>query len=236
MATFLMIHGAWHGGWCFEPLRESLQADGHVLLAPDLPGMGTGDATLDQWGDFVATVASSQPEPVILCGHSRGGIVISEAAERAPEAVAALVYISAFLLPSGRSFFDEVRSVPRAAEFEAGLSVSQDGRSLSISPHVAKNILYHLTPPKIAESACSKLVPEPLAPAVTPLRLSGQRYGSVSRYYFECTEDRALLLAQQRSMHLAMRCRGVIALTSDHSPFASRPAELSTALKRIVNG
>jgi pimeloyl-ACP methyl ester carboxylesterase len=235
MATFLMIHGAWHGGWCFEPLRESLQADGHVLLAPDLPGMGTGDATLHQWGDFVATVASSQPEPVILCGHSRGGIVISEAAQRAPEAVAALVYISAFLLPSGRGFFDEVRSVPRSAEFEAGLSVSEDGKSLRISPHVAKNILYQLTPPDIAESACSKLVAEPLAPAITPLSLTDQRYGSVSRHYIECTEDRALLLDQQRSMRSAMPCQQVMALRSDHSPFASQPAELSAALKRILH-
>src|SRR5258708_23648530 len=201
MATFLMIHGAWHGGCCFEPLRESLQADGHVLLAPDLPGMGTGDATLQHWGDFVATVASSQREPVILCGHSRGGIVISEAAQRVPDAVAALVYISAFLLPSGRCFLDEVRAVPRTAEFEAGLSISEDGKLLRISPHVAKNMFYQLTPPDIAESACAKLVAEPLAPAVAAFSLTEQRYGSVSRHYIECTEDRALLLARQGCIH-----------------------------------
>lgn len=236
MATFLMIHGAWHGGWCFSALRESLQADRHVLLAPDLPGMGTGHATLDQWADFVATVASSQPEPVILCGHSRGGIVISEAAQRAPEAVAALVYIAAFLLPSGRSFLDEVRSVPRSPDFAAGLSVSDDGTSLSIAPDAAKKTFYQLTPPEIADEACSKLVAEPLAPSLTPLNLSNPRYGSIARHYIECTEDRAVLLAQQRAMQAAMPCQQVITLTSDHSPFASRPAELAAALKLIASG
>ena len=88
-----MIHGAWHGGWCFDPLRQRLEDEGHGVFTPDLPGMGGDDAalgrvTLEDWGQFAADMCAAQrPGSVILCGHSRGGLVISEAAEAAPEAI-----------------------------------------------------------------------------------------------------------------------------------------------------
>ena len=108
MASFVLIHGAWHGGWCFDPVRDRLEAAGHRVIAPDLPGMGGTDeelaaVTLAGWADFVANLCRAEAEPVILAGHSRGGIVISEVAERVPEKVAALVYICAVMLPAGLS-------------------------------------------------------------------------------------------------------------------------------------
>src|SRR4051812_29285642 len=108
MASFVMIHGAWHGGWCFEPLRARIEGAGHRLVAPDLPGMGGDDetlarVTLDQWAEFVVKACRAQPGPVLLCGHSRAGIVLSQAAERDPEAMACLVYICAVLMPTGVS-------------------------------------------------------------------------------------------------------------------------------------
>jgi pimeloyl-ACP methyl ester carboxylesterase len=108
MAVFVLIHGAWHGGWCFDDVRALLEAQGHKVIAPDLPGMGGTDAelaavTLAGWADFVADICRAQDAPVILAGHSRGGIVISETAERVPGNVAALVYICAMMLPAGMS-------------------------------------------------------------------------------------------------------------------------------------
>lgn len=106
MAFFLFVHGAWHSGWCFAKVADALRREGHHVLAPDLPGIGGEEAelaavTLEGWGRFVASLVRVQPEPVILCGHSRGGVVISTAAEIAPEAIRALVYIAAFMLPDG---------------------------------------------------------------------------------------------------------------------------------------
>jgi pimeloyl-ACP methyl ester carboxylesterase len=111
MATFVMIHGAWHGGWCFDILRPLLEAKGHQMIAPDLPGMGGDEptlaaVTLESWTDFVADLCRNADAPVILCGHSRGGIVISQAAEAAPDSIAALVYICAMLIPNGMSRAD----------------------------------------------------------------------------------------------------------------------------------
>jgi pimeloyl-ACP methyl ester carboxylesterase len=108
MATFILIHGSWHGGWCFDDVRTLLEAEGHTVLAPDLPGMGGSDAemaqiTLQGWADFAADLCRTAPQkPVILAGHSRGGLVVSQAAETAPDPVDALVYICAMMLPDGR--------------------------------------------------------------------------------------------------------------------------------------
>lgn len=239
MATFLMIHGSWHGGWSFAPLRAGLEAAGHRLVAPDLPGMG-GDAetlagvSLGGWADFVADLARKAQAPVILCGHSRGGIVISEAAERAPAAIAALVYVTAFLVPSGMSLNDMIERVPRTAEFDAGLAPVEGGAALALSEEGARAAFYNMTPEALRAEACARLVHEPAAPLGTPLSLSDERYGSVPRHYIECSEDRAIPLAQQRDMQRALPVASSVMLRSDHSPFLACPGRLVEELLRIA--
>lgn len=92
MSTYLLIHGAWHGGWCWRK--------GHRVLAPDLPGHGddgtaTAAVTLASYADRICEIASTQTEPVILAGHSMGGLAITQAAENCPTSIGALVYVCA---------------------------------------------------------------------------------------------------------------------------------------------
>jgi pimeloyl-ACP methyl ester carboxylesterase len=96
MAVFVLVHGAWHGAWCWERVLPLLEQRGHRVLAPDLPGMGRDPTplaaiTLDGWARFVVDLVGRQAEPVILVGHSRGGAVTSQAADRVPDRVAILV-------------------------------------------------------------------------------------------------------------------------------------------------
>jgi pimeloyl-ACP methyl ester carboxylesterase len=239
MATFVMIHGAWHGGWCFDPLRERLEAAGHTLIAPDLPGMGgTAEVlkttTLEDWAEFAARICRAQPGPVILCGHSRGGIVISQAAEAAPEAIDALVYICAMLLPSGLSRAEwKAQQVPNP-EFDAILSPVPGGTVIDAAN--AAPVFGQLSPPDQIAQACGRLLAEPDIPRATPLRLSEARYGSVPRHYIECLHDRTIPLADQRRMQEMSPCASVTALEADHSPFLSAPAALADALLTIAAG
>jgi len=106
--TFVLVHGSWHGGWCWEKTASLLVAKGHKVIAPDLPGHGddntsTATVTLESYADRICTIASTQKEAVVLAGHSMGGVVITQAAEKCPEHVAALVYICAFLPRNGES-------------------------------------------------------------------------------------------------------------------------------------
>ena len=239
MATFLMVHGGWHGGWAFDQLRAPLEARGHRMVAPTLPGMG-GDAaairalSLRGWGSFIVEQARAIGEPVILCGHSRGGIVISEAAEQAPAAFAALVYITAFLVPSGKSLTDVTDAFPPDESFEVGLSLSARGAAYALAASVAADAFYTCCSPADQAMALARLVPEPVVPLSTPLALTEERFGRVPRHYIECTLDRAVPLATQRAMQAALPCTSMTTLVSDHSPFLSMPGALAEALHNIA--
>ena len=101
MSTFVLIHGAWHGAWCWKKIIPLLEKEGHNVEAPELPGHGNhkvpiAEISLQLYVDYVCQVIDSQSEPVILVGHSLGGCTISQAAENRPEKIKALVYLSAF--------------------------------------------------------------------------------------------------------------------------------------------
>ena len=116
----MLIAGAWHGAWCWQKIVPLLEAQGHRVRTPELPATGadTSDpasVTLESWARFVADVVGAEPEPVILVGHSRGGIVISRAAELVPERMRRLVYLSAYLLPAGSTLAEAARADQRFA-------------------------------------------------------------------------------------------------------------------------
>jgi pimeloyl-ACP methyl ester carboxylesterase len=239
MATFVLIPGAWHGGWCFDTLRPLLEAEGHNVLTPNLPGMG-GDAatlgavTLAGWADFTADLCRNAQAPVILCGHSRGGIVISEAAERAPEHVAALVYICAMLIPSGLSRVDMRASGQANPDFDAIRTKVPNGTVIDASRAAA--IFAQRLPPDRAADAMARLVAEPDAPSATRLQLTNANYGSVPRHYIECTADRAIFIADQRRMQALQPCATITTLDADHSPYLSAPRALADGLISIAKG
>ena len=240
MASFILIHGMWHGGWCFDTLRGVLEAAGHEVIAPDLPGMGGDEATLravtlQGWGEFAADLArGAQQRPVVLVGHSRGGLVVSQAAEYAPEAIDALVYISAIMLPAGMSR-EELRALwaPNAA-LNAIISPVANGAGSVVDGARAGAVFAQLSPPDVVSKAITRLVAEPRGPSLAPLTLTAERFGRLPRTYIECTEDRTIPLALQRQMQAMVPGAGVISLPADHSPFLSMPDRLGEALMRTT--
>lgn len=211
------------------------------MIAPDLPGMGGSDAelaavTLSGWADFCADLCLEQREKVILCGHSRGGIVISEAAERVPEKVSALVYICAMMIPSGlsRALWRQ-QSEPNPA-FAALQRPHPSGHAKIIDTLHAAPVFAQLSPPDLVAEALTRLVAEPDGPRNDILHLSTARYGSVPRHYIECLYDRTISIGDQRRMQLLQPCASVTSLEADHSPFLSAPQELADALMKIAEG
>jgi pimeloyl-ACP methyl ester carboxylesterase len=113
MKTFVLIHGAWHGGWCWKRVVRNLRARGHEVYAPSLTGAGarkhllSPEVGMDTYTqDVVNLIESEDLNDVILVGHSAAGVPISKAAESIYRRLRALVYIDAVVLPSGKSMFD----------------------------------------------------------------------------------------------------------------------------------
>jgi pimeloyl-ACP methyl ester carboxylesterase len=237
MSTFVLIHGAWHGAWCWRKVSSRLEKLGHRVLAPDLPGLGE-DATplsrvsLKLWTEHVARILDAQDEPVILVGHSRGGIVISEVAESRPDKIRSLVYLTAFLLRDGECLFDHARHP--SSLVPANMVMAPDKRSSTIREESLREVFYAQCSDEDVALARRLLRPEPTAPLATPLRLTASSFGRVPRIYVECLRDRAMTPVMQRQMYTATPCREVRSLDTDHSPFFSAPDALTEHLHALT--
>jgi len=188
--------------------------------------------TLDSWTRFVADIVVNQAEPVVLVGHSRGGIVISQAAEMVPGRIRHLVYLSAYLLPAGASLAEEARR-DQESIIAANMIAAASGLTCSVRESAIREAFYGLCSEAEYEYARVRLSPEPLKPLVTPLTVTASRFGGVPRAYVETTRDRTVTLASQRRMQAQLPCTPVFTLDSDHSPFLSQPEALARILISI---
>lgn len=238
MSIFVLVHGSSHGAWAWDKVVPLLEGDDHEVEAPDLPGHGDDrtppeEVTLEGCAERIARVLDPLTEPAILVGHSLGGAVISEAAERRPDKVEALVYVNAFLLPDGVSVFEVSQ---QDTESLAGQNIEIDeGRGVGMLPAaVAREAWYGDSSDEDAAWALARLRDEPLAPLATPVHVTEVNFGRVPRVYVTCLHDRSVTPPVQRKMYTEMPCQEVISMQADHSPFLSRPEELARHLLSIA--
>lgn len=232
--TFVFVAGAWHGAWCWHKVVPLLEAQGHRVITPELPATGADSSdpagvTLEGWARFVAAIVDTQSEPVVLAGHSRGGIVISRVAEQIPDRVRTLVYVSGYLLPAGATLAAAARG-DRDSLVTPNMVPASGGVTCNLRASVIREALFAECSDEDYEFALARMTPEPLKPLVTKLEVTAGRFGRVPRVYIECTHDRTITLAAQRSMQSALPCEPVFTLASDHSPFLSHAESLARVL------
>lgn len=234
MQPIVLVHGAWHGAWCWYRVVPELAALGFAALTPDLAGRA-GDprpAASLTLADHVARVTAAidaAGTPVTVVAHSFGGIVAAAAAEARPDRVARLVYVAAFLPGDGDSCVSLAPPDPATEIFQASC-FSADGSSASLDPVRAAPVLYADCPAADVALAARLLCAEPMAPLLEPARLTAAGAGRVPRAYIECRADRVIPLALQRQMQAAHPCERVLALATGHSPFFAAPAALAALL------
>src|SRR5262245_54122609 len=157
-SRFVLVHGAWHGAWCWEKVAPLLAARGHAVRAIDLPGHGDDPKPPGavSWEDYMERIdqeLAADGEPPILVGHSLGGAVITGAADRWPERIRALVYLCA-MLPDTPDFFATFRATSMLA---SGVRPAPDGSVLELDPAVVRGAFYHDCSDADAERAAARL-------------------------------------------------------------------------------
>jgi len=237
MSTFVLVHGAWHGGWCWNKIVARLTAEGHTVVAPDMPGHGIdrtpiNDVTMDSIVTKMAGVIEAQKEPVVLVGHSYGGAVITATGEACAGKVRALVYVAAFVVPNGEKTIDVAMS-DRENELGGNVVFSDDQKTITASPAVLKQVFYAQSPEDDIALARMLLVPEATAGFQVPIQTTTARWGKLPKFYVECLRDRAISINHQRKMQANGPCEKVFTLDTDHSPFFSTPDQLTDILTRI---
>ncbi|HEX2149968.1 MAG TPA: alpha/beta fold hydrolase, partial [Actinomycetota bacterium] len=189
----MLIHGAWHGAWCWERVAALLGGRGHTVMSPDLPGHGSdptppAKVTMRSYTSTVQDVLDCLEEPAVMVGHSLGGAVLSQLCEARPQSIRLAVYLCAFLLRDGESVWRHESPAPsegtgRSVLSPPNLRVNEKERSLDLDPAVIPNGFYSGCSPDDIADAIARWRPQPLAPLLTELSLSKERFGSVPRAY-----------------------------------------------------
>jgi pimeloyl-ACP methyl ester carboxylesterase len=143
MSTYVLVHGAWRGGWIWKRVRRELQARGHEVFTPTLTGVGerchllTPQVNLETHiADVINLIRWEELTDLVLCGHSYGGCVVSGVAGRMPEKIAALVYVDAFVPENGQSLHDTLPAEACNDQLEAARKVGEGWKTPPIPPGV----------------------------------------------------------------------------------------------------
>jgi pimeloyl-ACP methyl ester carboxylesterase len=237
MGNYLFIHGGWHGAWCWNRLVPLLTKRGHNVIAFDLPSHGrdktpTAKVTMKDYVSAVVAQLDALTEPAVLVGHSSGGAVATLVAEERPEKVSCIVYLAAFILQNGESIMGIFQQAHDSALLRSVVP-SADQSQMTVPDAALRECFYGNCSEEDLALAKFCLVPQPLAPAVTPIAITDKNYGRVRRVYIETLRDRAIPNSTQRQMYARLPCEKVFSLDTDHSPFFSAPSQLVEHLTSI---
>lgn len=239
MKTFILIHGSWHSSWNWHKVVPILEKQGHEVLAIDLLGMRRDktpikEITLKSTVEQICTLIDNIDGKVVLVGHSKNGIMISQVAEYRPEKIEKLIYLAAYLIPNGKTQAD-YSSQDINGVLKPFVSRYPETNSHTLQPEIYKEGLYHDCDDDIYQMARMILSHESAVTGITPLELTDENYGSVRRYYIECTEDRAVTPFIQQKMYNETVCEKVYQMKTSHSPFFSKPQELCNIFLEIAS-
>jgi pimeloyl-ACP methyl ester carboxylesterase len=237
MKTFILIHGSWHSAWNWHKVIPLLEKAGHKAIAIDLPGMGRDKTPIESVKmkttiEKICELIDSIPGKLILVGHSKNGIMISQAAEYRPHKIEKLVYLAAYLIPDGKTQ-REYSVLDTEGWLKPYVTQHPETNSHTLQPEIFKEGLYHDCEEDITELAKVLLSHEPVESGITPIELTEENFGSIPRVYIECTEDRAVTPFIQKLMYTETPCEKVYSLPTSHSPFFSKPKELVEILVQL---
>ncbi len=235
--TFVLVHGAWHGGWCWSRVAARLRAAGHAVFTPTLTGLGERSHLLNSGislqtfvDDIVNVLVWEDLNDVVLVGHSFAGLVITGVADAVPERLRQLVYLDAFILESGVSTFDTL-PVEIVAKLHAAAQ-NTSGAAPALPPPKPRTL--GLFEPDDIAFVEGRLTPHPLRSYETALQLRHPVGNGLPCSYLSCANP--LFAAVDASRNWARTRPGWRweDLDAGHAAMVSAPGPLTEALLRAA--
>lgn len=231
---FVLIHGAWHGGWCWEGVIQALEKAGHTGEAPTLPGMNPGDergsVVFEDYVDAIAEVLKRQSRPVILVGHSSAGFLLQAAAPKAPEKIERLVFLNAFILPNNRAQFDLVP--PEVAQGMTAMADASPDLSVPVIEDFVRGALMAGETKEAQDILLKRLSPQPLVIFTTKVNTEPFEKLSIPKTYLFCKDDQTP--APYMEMAKALSGSNLVQIDGGHETLWTNPAYLAENLVSIT--
>jgi pimeloyl-ACP methyl ester carboxylesterase len=229
MTTFVLVHGAWHGGWCYKRVARSLRQAGHEVYTPTLTGLGerahlmgrTIDLTT-HIQDIVSVIRCEELSDVVLCGHSYGGMVIAGVVEQIGAKVRSLVYLDAFVPENGKSVFDYL---PAEQSGQMRTDAAQNGEGYKVTPIPAAVFAVNDKDAAWVDAMCVK---HPLATFEQKLALSGRQVPK--RVYIIAAGWEPSPFQQFGARYKNDRDWQFVSMACGHDVMVDQPRELADAL------
>ena len=229
---FVLIHGAWHGGWAWEKVIERLKAAGHTAEAPDMPGHAPGeDRSGVKFDDYVARIVEvlrKQAQPVILAGHSSAGFLLQAAAPQAADKIERLVFHNAFILADGTSQFDLVP--PEASQALTAAAGASPDNSVPVVEDFVRHTLMAGDSQEDQDAVIGRLTPQPLALFTTPVKTAAFAQLPTPKTVLFCQEDTSLPPGAFLGMAQNLGKFDLIEVDGGHESLVVRPEVVAEGL------
>jgi pimeloyl-ACP methyl ester carboxylesterase len=235
MTTFALVHGGYHGAWCWERLTPLLEQAGHGVVTMELP-LADSTATFDTYADIVCAALDDGDDDgndVVLVGHSYAGNTIPLVAARRP--LRHLVYLCAMIPDVGRSLAEQLTDKPEMLNpaYEQGLSALDDQLCQRWADlGIAREVFYFDCDEQTAQAALDRLQPQSVNPALFPYSLT--EHPRLPTTYVVCSDDRMLRPEWSRQAVRERLDAELIELPGGHSPMLSAPQVLADVLLKLA--
>lgn len=229
----ILVHGGFHWGGCFAKVANLLGERGRPVVAPDLAGHGYDATPLSQiptMAEYVAPVerlVATAQRPVVLVGHSMGGLTLSYLGERYPDKIAALIYLAAVMPWRGMTLAENSAADSAVAPLITPLENGLGMRIKRDAPALQAAFYNDCSERDVAVAVANLSEFNPLAPFVWVPDITPERFGRIARTYIETLQDRTIPVAFQRQLQAKTPGCVVRTLDTSHSPFFSRPREVA---------
>ena len=238
MATFVLVHGGAHGGWCYQPLARILRSAGHDVYAPTMTGLGERShlvspaVDLDMHIQDIASVLYYEDlRDVLLVGHSYGGMVITGAADRVPERIGGLVYLDAATPVNGQSLLEVAGPI---IEMTRPLGKVVAGTELVLLPGPGAGAFYGVTDPDTLAWMDDRLTGHPWRCFEQPLELSHEaELWALPQYHVVCTST--IATRDRKLMDDARQAGRFWAIDTGHDLMITEPQAVTDALVEIAS-